>query len=149
MNRRSQISDGVSVRKQKQRKSLIHKRSSSLSSMQRKDLNKTKRVGSVNRFIVDNDSEGNNCNSNNNKALQLIESVKTARVTTTTMGSTTNKNNNNNNNTIITKNKTTPINNEITKQPLVNHKNNNSKLHLSPPQHFPKLTSIPLSISNP
>lgn len=99
-------------------------------------------------------------NCNNNKALQLIESVKTARVTTTIKSgsNTDNKNSNNKISAIINTNdnKTILTNNKDISKP-VNHSNNAPALlhsqqsQQSPhKQHLiPKLTSIPTSITNP
>lgn len=96
-----------------------------------------------------------NCNNNNNKALQLIESVKTARITAT--GSNTNKNSNNKISAIInTNNNKTLINQSVTTNKhhinIAQSSNNNnptllqsqqSQSQQSPQQHLiPKLTSI-------
>lgn len=131
-----------------QRRSSMNKRANSLLasssiSMDRKQLNNTKRVGSINRLINVNDDY-----ISYKKPLQFIEAVKTVRINpkvninNENIGNIVNNNNNNNQTTNNT-------NNQLNSTTKHLHNNNNPTLS-SPTKSKPlsKLTSIPLSIAN-
>lgn len=149
-----------------QRRSSMNKRIQSSSSMDRKQLNKTKRVGSINGLINTNDDNY----IDSKKPLQLIEAVKTVRINSKVNNNNGNNNsrvndssksdNDNNNN----RNKTTNNNNNNQLNSTTKHINNNNNDNTNPlttktnptlsspqkskPSSISKLTSIPLSITN-